>query len=126
MPALTVVLALLALLGHAALCVGYVNRIHATGLHRRVIKLNSALGHAALVFLPVIAAALWWTSGISLTDWLSQMARQPAAADLSRRLLDHRRQHYRPMDRPLLADTEAKVHPLRSVDRRRRRRAVGS
>jgi hypothetical protein len=74
MAALTVVLALLALVGHAALWVGFVNRVHSTGAPRPVIKLFSGCGHALLVLLPLIAVWFWWNSGISFIDWMPQAA----------------------------------------------------
>src|SRR5579871_5613097 len=71
MPELTVVLALLALLGHAALWVGFVNRVHATAAPRGVVKVFSTGGHALLAVLPLVAAGRWWYSGESPLDWLS-------------------------------------------------------
>jgi len=51
-------LALLALVGHAALCIGSVNRIHATGLPRWLIKVVSLFFYAALAAGTLAIA--WW------------------------------------------------------------------
>ncbi len=77
MPALTIALALLALFGHAALWVGFVNRVHATGLPRRSVKLLSITGHALLVVSPLVACALWFVSGNELIPWLQQATANP-------------------------------------------------
>jgi uncharacterized protein len=77
MPALTIVLALLALFGHAALWVGFVNRVHATGMPRGWVKLLSIAGHALLVFSPLVAAAFWLVSGSELIPWLQDAATNP-------------------------------------------------
>jgi hypothetical protein len=79
MPVVIIALALLALLGltwlgHAALCVGYVNRVHSFGAPRSTIKFFSVFGHGLLVFLPLLALGLWIYSGQPLVDWLSQVA----------------------------------------------------
>jgi uncharacterized protein len=78
MAAFTIALALLALLGHAALWVGFVNRIHATGASRSVVKLFSTSGHLLLAGLPIAAAVIWWNSNQSLLAWLTQAAQCPA------------------------------------------------
>ncbi len=57
MVALGIALAGLALLGHAALWVGIVNRWHATGYPRRVVKSVTVLFYAALLVLP--PAVVW-------------------------------------------------------------------
>src|SRR5262249_26839495 len=77
MPALTIALALLALFGHAALWVGFVNRVHATGLPRGQVKLLSTAGHILLVFSPLVAATLWLVSGKELITWLQHVADYP-------------------------------------------------
>lgn len=79
MPVVITALALLALLaltllGHAAIWVAYVNRVHSFGASRRTIKFFSIFGHALLVFLPPLALGLWINSALPLTDWLSQAA----------------------------------------------------
>jgi uncharacterized protein len=71
MPVLILALALFALVGHAALWIGFVNRMHATGAPRWLIKLSSLLGYGILLFAPLVAAALWLRSGESLFAWLS-------------------------------------------------------
>ena len=47
------ILSLLALFGHAVLWVGLVNRIHATGLSRGLVRGLSVLGLAGIVFIPI-------------------------------------------------------------------------
>ncbi len=41
------------------------------------VKLLSTVGHALLVFSPLVAAALWITSGSELISWLQQTAANP-------------------------------------------------
>jgi predicted MPP superfamily phosphohydrolase len=55
-----VALALLALFGHAALWVGIDNRVHATGLARRWVKLISLAIYVVLVGVPLAVAADVW------------------------------------------------------------------
>ncbi|HTQ40917.1 MAG TPA: metallophosphoesterase [Pirellulales bacterium] len=74
MPVVTIVLTLLALLGHAALWVGFVNRAHAVGFSRVITKLLSGCGHMLLMLTPLLALGLWLSSGESLDAWLSQSA----------------------------------------------------
>jgi len=78
MAAFTIALVLLAFLGHAALWVGFVNRIHATGASRSVVKLFSTSGHLLLAGLPIAAAGIWWNSDQSLRAWLTEAAQCPA------------------------------------------------
>jgi uncharacterized protein len=74
MPVVIIALAFAALLGHAVLWVGFINRAHAVGFSRDWTETLSAFGHALLVLPPVAAAGLWIYSGKSLPDWLSQIA----------------------------------------------------
>ena len=70
MPVLILALALLALLGHAALWIGFVNRVHATGAPRWLVKLYSLIGYGILVIAPLIAGTPWLFSDQSLVNWL--------------------------------------------------------
>ena len=67
-------LALLAFIGHAALWVGLANRVHSTGLPRRLLKSISALCHLLLVTLPVaviwLAVAKGWFHNGTTEEWL--------------------------------------------------------
>jgi uncharacterized protein len=74
MPVVTIALALLALLGHAALWVGFVNRMHAVGASRVATKLASCCGYALLVFVPVVALEWWMSADKPLGEWLQQIA----------------------------------------------------
>ncbi|MEX0677314.1 MAG: metallophosphoesterase [Pirellulales bacterium] len=76
MLAASIVLIALALVGHAALWVGVVNRWHATGFSRRVVKSVTLVFYAALVAIPpaVLAylggpAAGSWEAPISRLNW---------------------------------------------------------
>ena len=53
-----IVLALVALFGHAVVWVGLNNRLHAMRLKRSLLKTLSALSHFGLVAIPVVFA--WW------------------------------------------------------------------
>ena len=52
---LDLILALLALLGHAAICVGALNRSHAIGIARGAVKSFTLLGFLWLPLAPAIA-----------------------------------------------------------------------
>jgi uncharacterized protein len=71
-------LTLLALIGHAALCVGVINRAHSTGAPRWLVKLLSAGGYALLGLVPLAAAVSWLTSGQSIHAWLESAAANSA------------------------------------------------
>jgi predicted MPP superfamily phosphohydrolase len=73
-------LALVVLIGHAALWVGLANRIHSTGLSRPMVKVFSGPCLTALVAIPLAAALLWWRSGLPLLAWLEETGRQPIVA----------------------------------------------
>jgi uncharacterized protein len=60
---LTIALACLALLGHAALWVGLVNRWHATGYRRAIIKSVTLAFYAGLLLVPVAALLTWTHTG---------------------------------------------------------------
>jgi uncharacterized protein len=77
MPVLILALALLALVGHAALWIGFVNRVHATGAPRWLIKASSLIGYGSLAFAPIVAAGFWLRSGESLFAWLSDIYTGP-------------------------------------------------
>jgi uncharacterized protein len=77
MPVLIFALTLLALVGHAALWVGFVNRAHATGAPRWLVKASSILGYGILLFAPLVAAGVWWNSSQPLFDWLTNVYRGP-------------------------------------------------
>jgi len=66
-----IALAVLALLGHAALWVGAVNRIHAIGASRRLIDLVTGSCRLVLIGLPLLAIGHWWFSGKPIETWLS-------------------------------------------------------
>ena len=68
-------LALLAFIGHAALWIGLANRVHGTGLPRRLLKSISAACYLLLVLLPVAAIGLavadgWFRNGPTPEEWL--------------------------------------------------------
>jgi uncharacterized protein len=65
-----IVLACFALLGHAALWIGYVNRVHAINLHKYVAKGISSFGYDLLFIPPLVTFAWWLHSGQPLGDWL--------------------------------------------------------
>jgi predicted MPP superfamily phosphohydrolase len=72
--ALLIAAALLALLGHAALCITFTNRLHAIGLPRPVINGTTHLAHLFLLLAP--PALGWWACMHSseltqLPAWLS-------------------------------------------------------
>ncbi len=69
-----------ALLGHAALWVGFVNRVHSTGWPRWLVKIVSALGHAMLAVVPLAYGALGWFSGHTPCQWLAQSWAMPLLA----------------------------------------------
>jgi uncharacterized protein len=71
---IVILLACFALLGHAALWIGFVNRVHAVALHKYVAKVFSGLGYGLLIFPPLVALALWLHSGQPLWDWLRDAA----------------------------------------------------
>jgi len=57
----------LALFGHAAGWIGFVNRIHATGLSRGLVRLLTALGVAAVILIPVVYVFWFVRLGFRLT-----------------------------------------------------------
>ena len=67
MLAVSIVLIALALVGHAALWVGVVNRWHATGYPRPVVKTVTLLFYAALVAIP--PAVLAYLAGPAADSW---------------------------------------------------------
>ena len=71
MSVLILALSLLALLGHAALWIGLVNRVHATGAPRWLVKALSLFGYGTLVLAPLVFAFVWWRSSQPLLDWLT-------------------------------------------------------
>jgi predicted MPP superfamily phosphohydrolase len=77
MPVLILALALLVLLGHAALWIGFVNRVHAMGAPRWLVKASSLIGYGILAFAPIIAALVWLRSQESLFDWLTTVYAGP-------------------------------------------------
>ncbi|HZZ27441.1 MAG TPA: metallophosphoesterase [Pirellulales bacterium] len=76
----TFALVLLALLGHAALWIGFVNRAHAVGFSRGVTKLFSAIGYALLVLPPVAACWAWAKSGEAWEQLPSWVKGEPGLA----------------------------------------------
>jgi len=100
-------LLLFTLLGHAAFWVGFVNRVHATSLPRRVVDVASGVGLCAVILIPVgfgyclvhfgysltgpiawfelpalcsvYAVVCWILAGAVLVDWTwSRLAHRPA------------------------------------------------
>lgn len=72
MLALAIGFVALALLGHAAFWVGVVNRWHATGFRRAVIKTVTLLFYAAFVALPPAIALDAWDRG-AWQDWAGEL-----------------------------------------------------
>ena len=73
--ALAALLAILALLGHALLWIATVNRIHGTGISRKMAKGFSLLTYVSLVALPAVTLwagyQSWWqTDNDDLAAWL--------------------------------------------------------
>ena len=66
-----IALAVLALLGHAALWVGAINRAHAIGARRWLVDGLSRLCDLLLIGLPIVAVGHWWLSGKPIDTWLS-------------------------------------------------------
>lgn len=64
-------LAVLALLGHAALWVGAINRMHAVGARRWLVDGLSWCCRLLLVGLPLVAVGHWWFSGKPIEVWLT-------------------------------------------------------
>lgn len=63
---------LAALIGHAAIWVGFVNRIHGTGAPRHfIVKGISAIGHMGLVLAPPAAAWYLWRASRTTAGWTS-------------------------------------------------------
>ncbi|HEY2881813.1 MAG TPA: metallophosphoesterase [Pirellulales bacterium] len=71
-------LVLLALLGHAALWVGVVNRLHATAINRSLMKRLTDVGFLVLGCAPPAFLAWFWFSGEAWEVWLNRIARIPA------------------------------------------------
>ena len=69
MLAISIAILILALLGHAALWVGVVNRWHGTGFSRLLVKSVTLLFYAALFGLPLLVARHWLQAEHGL-DWL--------------------------------------------------------
>ena len=69
----------LALLGHVALCVAVLNRAHAVGIPRWLVKLLSL---AAAIWAPLLPALMWLEfqrSDWPLEDWLAKLRGTPVA-----------------------------------------------
>jgi predicted MPP superfamily phosphohydrolase len=64
-------LAVLALFGHAALWIGAINRIHAIGASRWLIRILTWSCRLMLIGLPLLAIGHWWFSGKPIDIWLS-------------------------------------------------------
>lgn len=66
----TILLASLVLLGHAALWVGYFNRVHGIGLAEKRVRLLSAMGHVVFGIFPLVG--LWLAQHFALFSpaWL--------------------------------------------------------
>jgi uncharacterized protein len=76
MLAVSIVLIALALVGHAALWVGVVNRWHATGFPRPLVKSVALLFHAALLAIPVAVLAYLAGPGANsfgASDWTGRL-----------------------------------------------------
>src|SRR5262245_38256770 len=71
-------LAVFALIGHAALWIGAINRIHATGASRRRIDFLTWSCRLVLIGLPLLAIGHWWFSGKPIDIWLSDAANDRA------------------------------------------------
>jgi predicted MPP superfamily phosphohydrolase len=71
-------LILVALIGHAALWTGIVNRIHATGMPRWMIKSLTILFFWTVPIVPLVLAALAWSGGSQRTvaEWVHGVWRQ--------------------------------------------------
>ena len=76
---IAILLALAALLGHAALWVGYVNRTHAIDAPRPMVKVLSTLGPLMFFGLMIATAWRWWKSGDSVAAWIKVIIQQGAA-----------------------------------------------
>jgi len=68
---LAIGLAVLALLGHAAIWVGAINRLHAIGARRWLVDALSWCCRALLIGLPLAAFGHWWLSGKPIGVWTS-------------------------------------------------------
>jgi hypothetical protein len=68
MLAISIAILILALLGHAALWVGVVNRWHGTGFSRLLVKSVTLLFYAALFGMPLLVARHWLQAEHGL-DW---------------------------------------------------------
>src|SRR6266496_4085614 len=64
-------LAVLALLGHAALWIGAINRMHAIGARRWLVDGLSWCCRLLLVGLPLAAIGHWWFSEKPIDTWLT-------------------------------------------------------
>ncbi len=78
MPAVTVALILLTLIGHTALWVGLINRVHSVGIPRRIVRLLSAPCPTLFVLIPAAALVWWWRSGLPVEVWLDQLVHHHA------------------------------------------------
>ncbi len=59
------------LLGHAALWVGFVNRLHSTAAPRWMVKSLSAFGYSVLCFLPLAVFGIWALSPLTSDQWFA-------------------------------------------------------
>jgi predicted MPP superfamily phosphohydrolase len=71
MLALSLLILMLALLGHGALWVGIINRWHGTGFSRLLVKSVTLVFYAALFGLPLLVARHWLRAEHGL-DWFGQ------------------------------------------------------
>ncbi|MCC7085863.1 MAG: metallophosphoesterase [Pirellulales bacterium] len=67
-----------AMLGHAALWIGLINRFHAIGASRVIVKVASVIGYGILCFTPFVYFVEWWATGGATQAWA--WSRIPGAA----------------------------------------------
>ena len=72
----------LAIVGHGAFWVGMANRLHASAIPRRAIKLTVKVFYAIILGIPLALAYLWWTG--DLGGPAAETSRQSDAASRSR------------------------------------------
>ncbi|MFO0897977.1 MAG: metallophosphoesterase [Pirellulales bacterium] len=80
MTALLIILWILASLGHAAVWISLINRLHATALPRPLVKTISAGMHAVLFGLPAWAGWRMWSAEFDLERLLPDVPQRIAAA----------------------------------------------